>query len=262
MMSFTARNTMQLHKLLVITLSFGFLGTLYADRSHINFLVKITNNTKTPFKLYCENRRRPVITPDSRAIDKRMASWDLEPTTQAEKEKNKLFEQWEKLMDTLSDKRNEANMLHKDWSDDEIDEIPDIARLISQIDQITEQLRLVIQPGQTLPYYQEGQKIENIPCRIASNADKPSNAPTNWKLPLTILKSDSRTITVTDTNSSVGCAQNELGTIIKIEATDGTYRTSLCVDNTADNGQIYLIINEDSLELKNADVTLQSLGTK
>ena len=247
---------MKLQRLLLFCLLFSSL----IGRDSINYLVRVTNRTNKPFKIYCVNHYyRPIIQGTSNEFTMSGADVPETPQTAWEakvRELNNLLYGWGQRNNW--DSRASGLYSQKTILETEIlNEVrPDylqlkrkqVAELQRQINQHIEQLRLEVAP----------KSVVDLSCRIFSPADKPKNHANTttdfakskdrtWEPNPTYLKSGDYTINVIDNDQRGKCPEGYL----LLEAHDNKgHKYASCIQNSVDASKVQLIIDDKGPLLK------------
>lgn len=223
-------------RLLVLHIVYVSTCLSFGAPQYINYLMQITNNSNKPYKLYCDNFKWRHFT---------LTDLDQMYHTRL-REQGEPIDAQDQIQKLQSAQRARIDILRfrQGKTDVQITRDSQIINLQHQIDALYEQCRPIINPRQT---------IKNLPCRLFSSRDYPTQRPTDWRLPKTFLVEQETqnplVITVRDTNAQGNCGTN----LIQIEASNSKGLASCCINNTAFSGLVELIINPDHT------VTLQPL---
>jgi len=225
-----------MYKIRLVYITF-LLYYLPADaRVFINYVQKITNNSNSSFKIYCDNFLfRPVLFMDASNLSNLRVRGETKQTP-AQLQFDLLSQERDSL---LNEKRDLAAKLLREqgYSNEQINKNARMQDINKRLDQLTEQMRPVIGPKQI--FFTDPNIT--LPCRLFGPADKPTTGDIkNWKMPELYLKSDTTTIYLMEAERG-SC---DIG-YIKIEAHSKTYKTSICLSNQSAMGRIHLIINPD-----------------
>jgi hypothetical protein len=209
-----------------ILILFLFFSQFISAVDFTSYLTKITNNSSKPFFIYCFNFKwQPVLFASPVELNATNPNPDLPKTS------GDVLE--EKRAQLLQDKANIVTTLtQQSKTTEQIAQNPQIKAIDKQIDDLTKQLRPVVKPNSTL---------DNLPCRLFSDADIPTDKPKNWQMPQTFLKQGGIKLEIIDTHKKNDCPEG----FLKIEARSSNQINSVCIDTTQGLGKIHLIINKD-----------------
>lgn len=246
------------------------IGTLQAKvRSETTYLIKITNNARSTFKIFCSNRgNRPVVIADARELNTVIPPVisTAPPEKRAAKNRyEKLFEQKWDLIYKLRLKGLSEDAILQGMEQGSAD-IPAALHNKEALRQMLKQLNIVdielqqlmdtlapVVVGKTvLP---DSTLMHELPCKLGSPEDEPDiDKPKNWTIPKTVITDGQIKITIIDTAQQKKCPK---GTVtIEAENNKG-FKASLCVRPFSTLGKVHLIINEDgTFELKDAQASL------
>lgn len=207
---------------------------LQYTQGQISYLVRVTNNSKKDYTFYCNNfDNRPTVFTYTNQLNNEFFTYN--DTYQ----QNIAMQQVQHLYDLYNQKEERVDQLFRDGkSDQEINNDQQVQNINRVINQETEKLRPIIKPGQTL---------DRLPCRLYRVKDFPDPKPPHWILPETFLQNADNKINIVDTDTNQGCDVQK----VRIEARSKKSNPAVCIDNSADNGKVHLIINPDeTLTLK------------